>query len=78
MEHAAITVKVSPELLAQLGEWSEPLQVRVVPEDTGYTMIFRRPESKPLPDKFPSSTVTQVVTRRGWGGGVVVNEKETK
>ena len=44
-----VTVEVSVELLAELGEWSEPLEVRV--EDTpgfgtGWEMTLRRPEAK--------------------------------
>lgn len=36
-------VRVSTELLAQLGEWSEPVQVQVVGERDGeLEMVFRR------------------------------------
>lgn len=38
-----VTVKVSRELLAELAEWSEPVQVMVTQVGGEYDMIFRRP-----------------------------------
>lgn len=46
MEQATVMVMVSPELIKQLGEWSEPVQVKVVRDSTsptGYEMITREP-----------------------------------
>jgi len=38
-------VKVSTELLAELGEWSEPVRVKIVSETDGVLdMIFERVE----------------------------------
>lgn len=48
-EIPSVTVKVSPELLKQMGEWSEPVQVKIMETPgtgTGYEMIARRVESK--------------------------------
>jgi hypothetical protein len=45
MEVPAVTVLVSPELIKELGEWSQPVEVRVVKSDaspTGYEMIARK------------------------------------
>jgi len=39
-----VTVAVATEFLAELGEWSEPVQVQIVETPgvgTGYEMIFR-------------------------------------
>jgi hypothetical protein len=43
----AVTVAVSTELLAELREWSQPVEVQVVETPgvgTGWEMIFRRHE----------------------------------
>lgn len=43
-EHPIVTVLVSRELLEQLGEWSEPVQVKVVETPgvgTGWELIAR-------------------------------------
>jgi hypothetical protein len=44
IETASVTVRVSPELLAQMGEWSEPLEVKIELDAGEYSMVFRRPE----------------------------------
>jgi hypothetical protein len=44
-----IVVMVSREVIAKLGDWSEPLQVRIdrVSTGAGWEMTFRRPEPQP-------------------------------
>jgi len=38
-------VEVATELLAELGEWSEPYQVKIIRDNNGeLEMIFRKPE----------------------------------
>ena len=47
LEQAAKWVQVSTELLAELGEWSEPVQAKVVSDTDGVLdLIFRRYEVK--------------------------------
>lgn len=43
-EQPSIMVRVSPELLAELGEWSEPVQIMVEQAYGEWTMIARRAE----------------------------------
>lgn len=58
MRPRTIWVKVSTELLAELTEWSDPVQVRVEKDsDDTYGMVFRRydPECpKCRENKWPS------------------------
>jgi hypothetical protein len=45
METPTVTVLVSPELIKELDEWSQPVEVKIVKNDaspTGYEMIARR------------------------------------
>lgn len=41
-ETASVHVEVSTELLAGLGKWSEPVQVKITSDGKRYDMIFRR------------------------------------
>jgi hypothetical protein len=45
-EQATVLILISPELLKNLGEWSDPVQVRVIKttEYPGWTMEARTPE----------------------------------
>lgn len=45
-EDRVVTVLVSTELLAELGDWSQPVQVKIIETpgvSTGYELIARRP-----------------------------------
>jgi hypothetical protein len=39
---ASVMVEVSTELLAELGEWSAPVQVKITSDGTRYDMVFRK------------------------------------
>jgi hypothetical protein len=42
METPAVSVQVSKELLEQLGEWSPPVEVKIIKLDSGeYEMVAR-------------------------------------